>query len=280
MNRRDLSRRSFLAGSGVGAAGLAGGVSAECTQAAPDQESSGRESVAQRVLITSGETPLAQAIAERLSRRYRVRLAAQQDLQIEFPVVKSALEADESTTALVRGSDAVVHVARPAVADEGTAAIDHRTRLTYNLLQAAAQTGVRRFVYLSSLELLTDYDEKFDVTEDWRPRPGSDPRLLSHYLGEFTCREFARAGRLSVVVLRLGTVVRADEMADGPFQPLWVDQRDAVEAVWCALAALESDAGRKLGPWSVFHVQSDSPRARFSINKAKKLLGYKPQFNG
>jgi uronate dehydrogenase len=279
MNRTDLSRRRFLAGSGLGAAGLAGGVSAECTQGAPDREASGRKSVAQSVLITSGETPLAQAIAERLSRRYRVRLAAQQDLQTEFPVVKCVLEADESTTALVRGNDAVVHVARPAVPDKGTAAIDHRTRLTYNLLQAAAKTGVRRVVYLSSLELLIDYDRQFDVTEDWRPRPGSDPRLLSHYLGEFTCREFAREGRLSVVVLRLGTVVPAEEMAGRPFQPLWVDQRNAVEAVSLALAALESDAGRKLGPWSVFHVQSDSPRARFSVNKAKKLLGYKPQFN-
>lgn len=280
MNRSNLSRRRFLAGTGIGAAGLAGGVSAQCAQDAPDQRASGNKGAAQNVLITSGETPLAQAIAERLSRRYRVRLTAQQDVQTDFPVTRSALEADESTTAVVRGSDAVVHVARPAVADEGTAAIDHRTRLTYNLLQAAAETGVRRVVYLSSLELLTHYDEQFDVTEDWRPRPGSDPQLLSHYLGEFTCREFAREGRLSVVVLRLGTVVRAAELTDRPFDPLWVDQRDAVEAVSLALASLESDAGRKLGPWSVFHVQSDSPQARFSVNKAKKLLGYKPQFNG
>lgn len=280
MNRTDLSRRSFLAGSGIGAAGLVGGVSAQGAQAAPDLEASGGESDAQSVLITSGETLLARAIAERLSRRYRVRLTAQEDVQTDFPVTKSALEADESTTALVRGTDAVVHVARPAIPDEGTAAIDLRTRLTYNLLQAAAETGVRRVVYLSSLELLTDYDEQFDVTEDWRPRPGSDPRLLSHYLGEFTCREFAREGRLSVVVLRLGTVVRAEELAGRPFDPLWVDQRDAVEAVWLALAALEGDASRKLGPWSVFHIQSDSPRARFSVDKAKKLLGYKPQFNG
>ena len=280
MNRTNLSRRRFLARTGIGAAGLSGGVSAEGVEAAPDQKASRNKGAAGRVLITSGETPLAQAIAEQLSHRYRVRLTAQQELQTDFPLTRSALEADESTTALVRGSDAVVHVARPAVSDEGTAAIDHRTRRTYNLLQAAAETGVSRVVYLSSLELLTDYDEQFDVTEDWRPRPGSDPRLLSHYLGEFTCREFAREGRLSVVVLRLGTVVRAEEMAGRPFHPLWVDQRDAVEAVRCALTALETDAGRKLGPWSVFHVQSDSPGARFSVNKAKKLLGYKPQFNG
>jgi hypothetical protein len=90
----------------------------------------------------------------------------------------------------------------------------------------------------------------------------------------------AREGRLSVVVLRLGTVVRAEESAGRPFDPLWVDQRDAVEAVWLALAALESGGGRKLGPWSVFHVQCDSPRARFSVDKAKRLLGYKPQYNG
>ncbi|OHB78628.1 MAG: hypothetical protein A2V98_06670 [Planctomycetes bacterium RBG_16_64_12] len=280
MKSTNLSRRGFLAGGGLGVVGLAGGVPAEDTQESPDPGESQSEGPTRGVLITSAESPLAGAIAAELSRGYRVSLTAREDVRSDYPVTKSELNADEATVALVRGNEAIVHVAQPVVAADETVPIDDRTRLTYNLLQAAKQAGVQRLVYLSSLELLTAYGEEFEVTEEWRPRPGSEPRLLSHYLGEFTCREFAREGSLSVVILRLGKVVRAEEAAGQPFDPLWVDQRDVVQAVWLALAALETDDGRKLGPWSIFHVQPDSPAARFSVEKAKRLLGYKPKFNG
>jgi len=281
MKETDVSRRRFLAGGTIGVVGL-GGTSPSAAQGVPrrDPEQTPDEPSPKQVLITAAESPLAQVIAAELTDRYRVSLTARGDARSDFPLTKAPLDADETTAALVRGKDALVHVAEPAPADHKITPIDYRTRLTYNLLQAASRAGVRRVVYLSSLELLTAYGEDFQVTEDWRPRPGSDPRLLSHYLGEFTCREFAREGAFSVVILRLGKVVRADEVAGRPFDPLGVDQRDVARAVALALAALEASDGRKLGPWSVFHVQADSPPARFSIQKAKRVLGYRPQFNG
>jgi len=281
MNKTDVSRRRFLAGGTIGVVGLGGTPpsAAEGVARQHPEQTPGRPSRKQ-VLITTADSPLAGAIAVELSRRYQVALTARCDVQSDFPVTKAALDADETTAALVRGKDALVHVAEPALPDDKITPIDYRTRLTYNLLQAASRAGVRRLVYLSSLELMTAYGDEFRVTEEWRPRPGSDPRLLAHYLGEFTCREFAREGSLNVVVLRLGKVVRADEVAGQPFGPLWVDQRDVARAVALALAALETNDGRKLGPWSIFHVQADSPPARFSIQKAKRLLGYQPQFNG
>lgn len=281
MKNADVSRRRFLAGGGIGMVGLGGsslGAAKGGLLLAPEQPPG--KAPLQHVLITAAESPLAKIIAAELRRRYRVSLTARCDDQSDYPMTKSALDADDTTDALLRGQDALVHVAEPAPADDKITPIDYRTRLTYNLLQAASRAGVRRVVYLSSLELMTAYAEEFRVTEDWRPRPGSDPRLLSHYLGEFTCREFAREGVLSVVILRLGKVVRAEDVAGQPFDPLWVDQRDVARAVALALSALETDDGRKLGPWSIFHIQADSPHAPFSVQKAKQLLGYRPQFNG
>lgn len=280
MKCSDLSRRKFLAAAGLGAVGLAGQVSSEAAPSSAEGGNLENQVPVRSVLITSGETLLAQAIAAGLSPAYRVSLTSQVDVQTDYPVTRAALEAGEATGALVRGKDAIVHVAQPATADADTVPIDHRTRLTYNLLQAAARSGVRQLVYLSSIELLVDYAESFEVTEDWRPRPGADPRLLSHYLGEFTCREFAREGSLSVVILRLGNVVRAEEVAGQPADPLRVDQRDVVHAVALALAAMEADDGRRLAPWSVFHVLADSPHSRFPVEKAKRILGYKPQSQG
>ena len=33
-----------------------------------------------------------------------------------------------------------------------------------------------------------------------------------------------------------------------------------------------------LNAWQVFHIQPDSPRARFSVRRAKQALGYQPRF--
>jgi len=118
---------------------------------------------------------------------------------------------------------------------------------------------------------MTAYDARFTVSETWRPRPTEEPRVLAKHLGEFTSREFAREGKISVVVLRLGKVVRAEEVKEQPADPLWVEERDVVHAVSCAL-------GAKVAQWSVFHIEADSPRARFTVARAKAELGYKPQY--
>src|SRR4029453_11529809 len=61
--------------------------------------------------------------------------------------------------------------------------------------------------------------------------------VLAKHLGEYVSRECAREGKTQIVVLRLGKVVRADEVKDQPPDPLWVDERDVVHAVSCALTA-------------------------------------------
>jgi nucleoside-diphosphate-sugar epimerase len=126
---------------------------------------------------------------------------------------------------------------------------------------------------------MVGYDEAFQVDEDWRPIPG-DSVGLAEYLGEYVCREFAREGKLSMTVLRLGKVIRAEDFAGQPFDPLWVDRRDIAQAVSLALAAQLAAGGPRLGAWSIFHILSGSPRARFSIERARRVLGYRPQFAG
>jgi hypothetical protein len=81
-------------------------------------------------------------------------------------------------------------------------------------------------------------------------------------------------------VLRLGKVVHADEVGGKPFDPLWVDERDVAQATSKALA-LETETYRGERPWTIYHIQSGSPRARFAIDSAKseRGLNYKPRFN-
>ena len=109
------------------------------------------------------------------------------------------------------------------------------------------------------------------MTEVWRPRPTPEASVLSAYLGEFVCREFAREGRLQIACLRLGRLVRAAEEASQAFDSAWLEMGDAIQAFGCALRA-------EARPWAIFHIQSEFSGARFTIDRAKEDLNFKPQF--
>ena len=146
-----------------------------------------------------------------------------------------------------------------------------------NLLRAAASAGVTRVVYLSSLDVVRGYDERFAIAEDWRPQPGTAAGAVSQHLGEFTCRGFAREGSMSVAVLRLGRLVGAEEAAGKRVDCPWLAESDAVQAVRLALDYLQkrtSPADR----WAVFHILADGC-PRYPIAKAKRMLGYQPEFH-
>jgi nucleoside-diphosphate-sugar epimerase len=222
------------------------------------------------LLITSAGSELAQKLARGLSAQYAVRLTERKAVRVEHEFVECALGHDSPTNDVVRGAAAIVHVAEPLPEDTAEQQIDLTTRCTYNLLLAAAAEGVPLVVMLSTLDVMDGYDANLTVSETWRPRPPTEPRVLAKHLGEFTCREFAREGKVNVVVLRLGKVVRSEEVRDRPFDPLWVDDRDVVQAVSSALAS-------KPGRFQVFHILSDSPKARFAVTRAKGALKYRPQ---
>jgi nucleoside-diphosphate-sugar epimerase len=251
-----LNRRRFLQSSSLA------GAPAAAAQTATKQKP---------VLITSANSTLAQSLASGLSAKYPIRLTERVPVSTTHEFIECALDPDPATNLVVRGIEAIIHAAEPLPGDTAEQQLDLMTRCTYNLLSAAAQESAPRVVLLSTLEVMTGYPANFTVSETWRPRPGLEPRVLAKHLGEFTCREFAREGKVNVVVLRLGKLVRAADAAGRPSDPLWVEENDVIQAVSSALTA-------KLASWQVFHIQSESPRARFTITRAKAALGYQPRF--
>ena len=222
------------------------------------------------LLITSAASPLAQLLAGALQTNNSVRLTERAPTPKLANFAVSALGHDLSTNLLVRGLDAIIHVAEPLPGESAGEQIDHLTRCTYNLCMAAEAEGVQRLVLLSTLDLMTAYDPNFAVTERWRPQPTVEAPILGKHLAEAVCREFARGHRLSVVVLRLGQVVQADQVAGAPVNPLWVDEHDVAQAVEQTLTA-------EVGPWTVLHIEHEGPQARFSIANAKRVLGFAPE---
>lgn len=228
------------------------------------------------VLITSGGSELARRLAEVTSESHTIRLTELHPIDTNFEFVQSALGHDESTNELVKGIDTIVHIAETppelkTKSDEPeNFEIDYQTRCTYNLLMAASAEGVQHFIYASTLRLFEQHGEDWTVKENWRPRPSIDGLVLAKHLGEFTCREFAREGKIHVTCLRLGLITTAEEASKTEFNSMWLGIDDAVAAFQGAI-----DAPSR---WGIFHVQSEFPGSRFAIGNAKGHLKFNPQF--
>ena len=226
-----------------------------------------------KILVTAAAAPFAQILAEGLRPDHMVRLTERIGVKGVADLAISPLGPDLSTNLLVRGMDAIVHVAQPLPTDNELQQIDYLTRCTYNLCLAAAAEGVKRLVYLNTLAVMTNYDPNYLVGEFWRPRPTTQAGTLAKHLGEATCREFAREFKLEVVSLRLGEIVKSETISAQP-DPMWLDERDAVQAVSLALTTA---LPRR---WAVYHIQHKADNGRFPIRLAEQQLNFSPQFNG
>ena len=225
-----------------------------------------------RILVTGGASQLSQRLAASLHGDHHVRLTERREVAIEatgFDFVRSDLGHDEATNELLKGMDAVIHSGEADPSANESDQLDAAMRCTYNLLWAAAEEGVSRLIYLSSLRILEKYGEGLVVTERWRPIPATDVPTLCYHLGEYVCREFARESKISVVCLRLGDLSWNDgEPGAASSSMLYFD--DAAQAVQGALRTPAKPG------WSIFHIQSVVPNARYRIEVARESLGYNP----
>jgi nucleoside-diphosphate-sugar epimerase len=219
-----------------------------------------------KILITGAASRLSQELADSLSGEHDVTLTYRTGVSTDHTLVQSELGHDEATNTLVRGMDAIVHSGEMDRDASATDSLDVAMRGTYNLLYAAAEEGVPRLVFLSSLRLLDRYDEDMVIRETWRPTPTTDTDVLCYHLGEFVCREYAREQKIDVVCLRLGELAR-DEPGEASSSALYPD--DAIQAVSASVTA-------EISGWNIFHIQSAVRDARFTTLVAQEALGYAP----
>jgi UDP-glucose 4-epimerase len=157
----------------------------------------------------------------------------------------------------MRGCDAIVHAAAllGGPADDPHRIVNVNLQGTWNVLARAAALGVRRMVFLSSVDALGVF--KGERAPDYLPlddvhpcRPGT-PYGISKRLAEEMCRMACETGRISVIALRPPGVwteahyprieaARA-ERPEYEWQPFWeygafIDVRDLAQACVRGLA--------------------------------------------
>lgn len=237
-----------------------------------------------RVLITGAASRLGQAVADRLRGRHQLRLLDTTPFEpgANATAVQASLLDPQAMWQALRHIDAVIHTGEPPAdlpADPLTRdqlLLDLATRGTHVLFLAAVEAGIKRLVCGSTLEIFSAYPDEVYISELWKPLPPPEMPVLSRYLGELTCREFARDYMVGITALRLGRLVLEEEVADQPANLLWLDLRDAAQAFECALQRDTSQRVWWTQRWGLFHVGAPMPNAKFLYGSATQL-GYQPE---
>jgi nucleoside-diphosphate-sugar epimerase len=214
-----------------------------------------------------------------------------------------------------RGVDGIVHLAAipgPGIAPNETA-FRVNTTSTYNVLEAARRLGIRNIVWASSETVLgLPFDEPppyVPIDEECDPRPNTG-YALSKLLGEEMAKQFCRWDpELKVVGLRFSNVMEPSDYAAFPSfdsnparrrSNLWgyIDARDGAQAIRKALEAslkgahifIIADADTVLTRSNAELLSEFYPsvplkrtfgpnETLLSIDKARSVLGYQPQYS-
>lgn len=228
----------------------------------------------QLLLITGANSALARHAIPALHDAWQVR-AVDHRFDPPLPECTDVLTGDlrdlDFVAAACDGVGAILHLAplyTRLASDSAT--LDHATRGTFQLLDAAAKAGTARVVLGSSLNLFSALPAEYRINEQWRPRPTTKLDDLCVWLAELGTREMVRSTSISGVCLRFGHIVDDALAASQPFDPMWVHVQDAIAAIRCALA----DAPKG---WLIVHVPSADARSRFQYTRTREEFDFAPQ---
>ena len=173
-----------------------------------------------KVLISGAAGFIGGRVAERLYFDYgnvprcMVRSFNRLSRLSHFPteIVRADVLDYDSLVQATSGCDVVVHCAYGNTADD-----DLNTRIniqgTENLIQAALVNGIKRFIYLSSVEVYGK-DQPAVVAEDTPTAGGEHDYARSKLAAEQLCLRYFKEKGLPAVILRLAVVY-------GPHSPIW-----------------------------------------------------------
>jgi uronate dehydrogenase len=230
-----------------------------------------------RVLLTGAAGYVGRHLIRGLEGLHELRLADVRPLADEPRFVPADVTRLDDMLRVTEGIDAVVHLAVASglegeVEDDAFNPLrfDVNVKGTYNVLEAARRHGVRRVVHTSSIMAAWGYAPSERIASDAPPRT-EGTYSLTKSLAEAVCEHFARSYGMSLVCLRIPKPIDpADPRWQGRrLRPQWLAFADLIQAFQRALTV--PDIG-----FEIITVVGDAAQRRWDLEKARRVLGYRP----
>lgn len=140
---------------------------------------------------------------------------------------------------VLAGADAVVHLAAIPRPVFHTGEVVFRTNVmsAFNVLEAAANLGIQRVVYASSISVLgfpffyRPLSPRYVPIDEQHPRLPQDPYALSKYVGEELAEAYVRRCDMTVISLRLAWI-HSHQTFKQQLVPMWDDPAAGASNLW------------------------------------------------
>ncbi|OGG56096.1 MAG: hypothetical protein A3F84_01405 [Candidatus Handelsmanbacteria bacterium RIFCSPLOWO2_12_FULL_64_10] len=223
-----------------------------------------------KVLLLGASGLIAPHIIPGLEAHYDLRLTDIKPHPDGKPILHVDVTVYEQVLEAARGMDALANftVNRP----DPVLSFKVNTIGAYHVMRAAAELGIRKVLHTGPEMIIGEYRHDFDVG-DVPQRPGTGYYFITKHLSMEICKVYARAYGIQTVCFQFNTLgPRPTEPVSGhdflPFRIVWEDLVNA-----CCLA-LEVESVPE--NFQAFNLHSFLPQRKYSIDKARRMLGYEP----
>jgi nucleoside-diphosphate-sugar epimerase len=147
------------------------------------------------------------------------------------------------------------------------------TKGAYHVMKAAAELGIKKVLHSGPELIINHYHYNFDI-DDVPQAPGTGYYFVTKHLSMEICQAFARAHDIQTVCFQFNRLGEkpTEPITGEDFPPFMIVWDDLVEA--CRLAI---EIPSVPDNFQSFNLHSHLGQGKYSIEKARRMLGYAPQ---